>query len=545
MVTVDEVVRLALPPSSRVLAGQSGLGREVGWAARLRARRPAFEDLRGDELAIVPLRTLEALDGKTSLKQVIRQLTQAGLPGIAVIGEPDAASLADVTIPIIGLPEDTAPAEVEVAVQRVLLDRQADTYRQAQLFQRQFLDLALAGRGLPALVERAARLTGKGIVLQDAEWRELSVASPRQVQLPESALREAVAATALAARTWAVQPATRRVEAPAGYLAVPERELVRLIVPIMTGRRVGGYLSAIGEPTSFVGTDRLILNAGAVGCAIELAREQAATAAREGLDAELLGSLLRGDYPSEAALLARAERLGYRLDRPHLALALRPSAAVAADRVVRALDRAAGEARPLCHHDGDRVLALVPLAEPDPSPEDGLACAQALFHRVATEPGLGGLSGGLGRFHPGLNGLRVALEEAKQALTLGEQIYEPGRLTPFCRLGLYQFLLAGRDPVDLHAFCEEVLGPLIAYDLEHGSELLKTLDAYFASLCSPQATAEALHLHRNSLLYRLQRIEDIAGIKLNDPQTQPLLHLALRVRRVLGLIQEAPPSPGR
>ena len=541
MVTVDEVVRLALPPSSRILAGESGLGRQVGWAARLRARQPAFEELRGDELAIVPLRVLEALDRKMSLKQVIHQLTQAGLPGIAVIGNPDATALADVTIPIIGLPEDTAPEAIEVAVQRVLLDRQADGYRQAQLFQRQFLDLALAGRGLAALVDRAVRLTGKGIVLQDADWQELCLLPARQARLPESVLREAVSETAPAARAWALQPATRQVEAPAGYLEIPERQLVRLIVPIVTGRRIGGYLSAIGEPTSFVGTDRLILSAGAVGCAIELAREQAATAAREGLDADLLGTLLRGDYPSEAAVLAQAERLGFRLDQPHLAVALCATLAQDDDQLLRAVDRASGEARPLRHLAGNRVIALIPLPETCQSPDDWLAFGQVLFRRVAAEPGLGPVSGGLGRVHRGLSGLRVATEEASQALTIGEHIYGPGQLTPFSRLGLYRFLLASRDAADLRAFYEEVLGPLLSYDQEHNSELVKTLEAYFTSLCSPQATAELLHLHRNSLLYRLQRIEEIAGLKLNDPETRLLLQLALRVRQVVGLVNNRRP----
>ncbi len=96
------------------------------------------------------------------------------------------------------------------------------------------------------------------------------------------------------------------------------------------------------------------------------------------------------------------------------------------------------------------------------------------------------------------------------------------RYCPIARLGLYQFLLAGRDAADLRVFHEEVLGPLLVYDCEHGSELVKTLEGYF-----------------NSLLYRLQRIEEMAAVRLNDPETRLLLQLALRVGQVMGLVADA------
>ena len=64
---------------------------------------------------------------------------------------------------------------------------------------------------------------------------------------------------------------------------------------------------------------------------------------------------------------------------------------------------------------------------------------------------------------------------------------------------------------------------------ERGSELVPTLEAFLATLGAPLATAERLHVHRNTLLYRLTRIEAVAGVDLRDPETRLTLHLALRI----------------
>lgn len=135
----------------------------------------------------------------------------------------------------------------------------------------------------------------------------------------------------------------------------------------------------------------------------------------------------------------------------------------------------------------------------------------------------------------GVHELARALSEARQALDLGERLLGPDRLVSFADLGVFTFLLRSQAPDTLREFHASTLGRLVAYDAARGAELLPTLEAYFASRCSPDATAKRLHLHRNSLLYRLRRIEEIAGVRLSDPETRLQLHLGLRVGQVLAV----------
>ncbi len=96
-------------------------------------------------------------------------------------------------------------------------------------------------------------------------------------------------------------------------------------------------------------------------------------------------------------------------------------------------------------------------------------------------------------------------------------------------------LLATLQPAErMHAFHEARLGGLRAYDRYHRAQLVETLAAYYASGRSLVGTAQLLHKHRNTILYRLRLIEEVAGVDLRDPQVELELQVALRIAAALG-----------
>jgi purine catabolism regulator len=86
----------------------------------------------------------------------------------------------------------------------------------------------------------------------------------------------------------------------------------------------------------------------------------------------------------------------------------------------------------------------------------------------------------------------------------------------------------------LDNFCEEYLGPLEAYDSRYNGELLDTLEGFFLANGNHARAAESLHLHRNTLLYRLSRIEALSGRDLAESETRLCLQLALKIRHLKG-----------
>jgi DNA-binding PucR family transcriptional regulator len=82
-----------------------------------------------------------------------------------------------------------------------------------------------------------------------------------------------------------------------------------------------------------------------------------------------------------------------------------------------------------------------------------------------------------------------------------------------------------RSP-DLAPF-EELVRPLVEHDRERRSDLVRTLRAYFAAGANASEAADRMFLHRNSMLYRLARIQGLTGLDLKDPGARLALQLGL------------------
>ena len=73
----------------------------------------------------------------------------------------------------------------------------------------------------------------------------------------------------------------------------------------------------------------------------------------------------------------------------------------------------------------------------------------------------------------------------------------------------------------------ELVTPLLDYDHKRGSDLVRTLYVYFDTGTNASETADRLFLHRNSLLYRLERIQSLTGLDLKEPEARLALQLGL------------------
>src|SRR5581483_7858162 len=140
------------------------------------------------------------------------------------------------------------------------------------------------------------------------------------------------------------------------------------------------------------------------------------------------------------------------------------------------------------------------------------------------------VSVGIGRPHAGVGGLNASYHEAAEALLIGQALLGGGCATYFGDLGIRRLLFPLRDSPELREFYDEFLGALDGYDERHGTELIRTLEGFFAHHGNHVRAAEALHLHRNTLLYRLARIQAISGLDLDDAEVRLAAQVALRLR---------------
>jgi len=187
----------------------------------------------------------------------------------------------------------------------------------------------------------------------------------------------------------------------------------------------------------------------------------------------------------------------------------------------------------------DVIVALYPL-----DVEDAVAMARArsfiedVRAQLATRSPEGQVSAGISRPATGLSSLRDAYREAKDAVGIAYELSDYDTTTYYGDLKLYQLLLAlkERNLEHLQRFCHDALGPLIEHDKRKQGDLVRTLNGFFTANGNLAKAAQELDVHRNTLVYRLERIAELAELDLDDSDNRLILHLALKTRRVLATI---------
>ena len=152
---------------------------------------------------------------------------------------------------------------------------------------------------------------------------------------------------------------------------------------------------------------------------------------------------------------------------------------------------------------------------------------RAGFERLSPAPGTGRVAVGLSAWveHTAMSG---ALDEARHAVRLAELRDLPVSVVTSDDVTSHVLLL-GTVPDDVRrAFATRVIGPVIGYDAEHGSDLLPTLEAFLRTDGSWLRCAELLHLHVNTVRYRISRVEEVTGRDLNRLEDRVDMLLALR-----------------
>lgn len=270
---------------------------------------------------------------------------------------------------------------------------------------------------------------------------------------------------------------------------------------------------------------------------------------RASLRNEALEVLLAGAYVGEAQMRMRASHLGFDLNQPHVALWVLLHPAVSGNNRRDVADSSYAEALAEAFQvalgawtqtrEQENVIALVPLGA-DASLQDLTERVQAqLAQTLGSERDRRALEWSAGLGEPALAPAQVrrSAQEAHDAAQLGAIVLGPRHIARPADLGVYRLLLTLREHGELEPFTRRAL-ELLERDKRHGDTLIDTLEAFFACNGNSTKAAEKLHLHRNSLLYRLNQARELLGLDLDDPETRLTLQLAIKGRRVLRLKEE-------
>jgi sugar diacid utilization regulator len=381
-----------------------------------------------------------------------------------------------------------------------------------------------SGAGLPSVTRAAARALDASVIVLDASSSVLAVAC-------ESSEDE------------------RAVMAGEGGT-----ETVDLLVADAVVGQLRFRVRGESPPAALL---RLVANL----IALELDRAKAPERASEEAVGDFLGDLLARRITDRENIAARSAELGCDLAGGATALVVRARpqhpeegdwrarVLTLAERGARAVERtslaalvaSSWGAGPNAHTGvrGERELVIL---APGPAGNSGRRVAGAVFREL--EANLAGFAVTVARSRHTADpaDLHRAGAEALLAANVAEARGHPE--LSFEETGAYRLLLPAmsEDPGELQGFFDETVAPLVAYDDQYETELVRTLETFLDADGNVARTAEKLFTHRHTVRYRLERVKELTGLDVSSTDGRERLSLGLKAMRVLGIVAPGGPT---
>jgi purine catabolism regulator len=446
--------------------------------------------------------------------------------------------------PIIEIPWKVRFSEITEAILSELNTWQKNILKQSEELQKNLLQQFLEGASLSGAAETIRKAIGRPVLIIDHD-KNIVGKSQRSQNLERQ---------------------KNKMERYANSLDDPAQANVSYCVqrPIQSSSRILGYLlvalpADTAEPAAFLGKgEEKLLEHALTASALWFTRESTIKEVEIRLKDDFVWSLAKGVIPTWEAIQTRAKTLNHEVSKPYVCILGLPenlemlfwkrksgrqyTYQLWMGQTIRSIEETIAQVgkalqkEVMITHQEDRFVIFLEI------PVDRV---QIAVHHFLDEvegklnkhlPDIL-LSWGIGENHAGTQCFHESFKDAKIALNVGKYQKEPGHRSTCANTSMYRALLSLADNKEIHEITLSTIGVLIDHDARRGLDLVRTLTTYIRHQSNVSKTSRFLNLHRQSLLYRLRKIETLTGRSLNDPDDLFLFDLSLKLWTT-GLMQE-------
>src|ERR1700683_1633823 len=320
-----------------------------------------------------------------------------------------------------------------------------------------------------------------------------------------------------------------------------------IVAPVLVGDEVPNYLITIDPAENLFGEDMSLLatEPAAPTGGVTLGRERVVAAAARRVRDDLVEGLLLGRGRDNADAGRWAAHLGYDPARDHNVLALAfdlpttQDAAAQRQRIWESIEHFVATRAPEAIISARESEVVVVTASPGETAVttaglDARQLAAACLARLGELFPAAKVVIGIGGTCRDPRDVARSYAQAQRTTQTLRRLGRAGTAAAFGDLGILRLLLQVPDLAELRSFAADVLGKLSMHEHEHKSEYLTTLACYFRENNSPQRASRILHVHPTTVAYRVKRIEEITGLRLDNYTDRLIAQVALEILDALG-----------
>ncbi len=533
ILTVAEALKRDVFKGARVVAGQAGLNHTVTWVHNSGVPNAA-EWLNGGELVLTTIINMpESEEGRIEYLQAMIDKGVAALiitTGNLLKEVPDyLVTLAEShNFPLIEIPFQARFVDIARSINEHIAQENMAMVRRAMHIQQTLTQIVLDGGGIHQLATTLAGLVGQSISIETRDFEALASVNIAAVDEARRYTQQfgRTDPRLVAALEDQVLPEIRRTLRPVFIPQMPHvgLEMERILAPIVVHGEIYGFMWIIADDRPLSDLDHVAIESGATIAALMMLYQESIQNAEASLKGNLLTRLVQGETNggnTTVILSDQALRYGVDLRRLFRVLMLEHPGGTAQQvyHLYRRINRMASDEAPIIA--GQFAGQVMLLAQAD-------AELQPMLERILRDAEAG-LRIAVSGEHKGANAVSLAYDQCREALIIAGRMAMSNPVVYFDDLGyLHTLYYAGPNALRGNPHMKA----LRALHAEQQADLFHTLEVYLDAGGNGVQTAEILHIHRSTLMYRLQRITEICQVELSDPLVRTNLQVAIKLLRL-------------
>ena len=545
-IEVKEVLEKSLFKSSRVLAGAGGLNNRI-IKVNVLVDPDILKFVKEGEFLL----TTAYYFTTTTLveqKKLINELAHHKLSGIGIKVKPHLKALAkeiieladELNLPLIEIDHEISFTDVMASLYSDIFDQQSHVIRKVEKVHNDSMNTVLKGGGLSDIVESLSTTLGNPILVKDLHFEEF-VYNKNIDDLERDNLSENLNS---------VKKNQRKLLADGHTVIdqqiIKEQEIDRIIVPILVKNSIYGYLSVYGVSKEVSSFDSLYLESVSPIIAMEFIKKISVQEVENKYKSEFFEDLISLDERRKAKAIERASY--YRLDKAAfyniLSIKFENIAELNNDEYSQSITKAMYLIDLICKdlgnvylraNKGKKVYVLMMWNEMNEEQSKKFKELAEKVSEVLTNKIVHLKTRvGLGRTYLGIENVYKSLKDSEKAID-ASSTYVESDVIEFETLGIYKIFCQDNLKDELISFYNATLKPLVDYDRKRDTELVKSLMVYFETNGNLKKMSELLFTHYNTVLYRINRIQEITNKSLDAERDRYGLQTALKIMKILDL----------
>ena len=546
-ITLRDAMKIFPFSKAYLAAGENGLEHELT-SANIQEVPDVQKWLHGGELLFTSGYSFQTTENAVNLIQALKEKNVAGIaikPGqyLKQVPEEMLQCAENLDFPLFILPEDLPYMDCIVPILEHITQSQISIMRRHEAIHERLLQAIVEERGLEGLCTLISEIAEGGAAVVSPRGYVLAYAVPEGEKEHQEKFLSAVMA-------YHFSPSTlRKMKKIRCNPIYPADGQLMYCIPIFAKEDHLAYF--VFQPKEVLDNQEVLSyeNAGSL-IAVQLLKNREALNRDHKIREQLLDDVLAGRFEGEDVICQRGRYVGYDFTAPGCVFVLGingfeaalsesgrrlPEHSIQKLKVdmLNELEQRTEEARltMLIINRGMDLIGLVQIRQ-DADRERLMEILKLTIRRLSSRYKKQDFVSGVARTKQGVTSVPIGKEEAENALKAGCRISEmkSEKVYAFEKLGCLCFLSKlQKDPM-LTAFYDEYMGPLEQYDAEGNTVLIETLEQWFTCGMNLRKTADAMYVHKNTIIYRLNKIESLLGCELSEPRIAFYLQLCLQVR---------------